>query len=164
MQGKERKIEMFIGFVLLLQACNMLEPKGKRTSSTTESVATVKPVRPLPVCGVSEVKDTTMLLMDSAIEKTFRHLNAADEQYLKLAIPDYSEIDLFYENSQEALAYSAELKRYFIARKCDIHRHETRQPTSGELKEKRFYIKHIGDNRYFIYIYSEYTQEDHINL
>lgn len=163
MQGKEWKIGIVIGFILLLHACNRVEPKSDK-ASLVDSSTTANSLRVLPVCGGMEVKDSITVSRDSITKSTARHINAADKQYLKLVIPDYSEIDLFYEKSPEVLAYITELRQYFISRNCDIHRQEKIEPKSGELKEKRFYIRHIGDNRYFIYVYSEYTMEDHVNL
>ncbi|MFT3701965.1 MAG: hypothetical protein QM802_06335 [Agriterribacter sp.] len=159
MQVKKWKIATVVGCIFIIQACNNSEPHVQ-ASFSNDSAAAIKLSRSLPICGATEVKDTSM--SDMAAEKAIRHLNAADEQYLAMVIPDYSEIDLLYENCEEALAYTTELKQYFIGKHCSINRFRTMDAVNNvEQKEKRFYIKHIGDNRYFIYVYRTYIYEMH---
>lgn len=106
-------------------------------------------------------KDSSQKRGDNAAHTIAREITAADEQYLSLTIPDYSEIVFHYENSKETADYVNALKQYFIARKCSINGNDIIENTTQEVKSRRFYIQHVGDNRFVITVYNEYGNEHH---
>ncbi len=106
-------------------------------------------------------KDSSQKQYDNTAHAIHREITSADEQYLSLTIPDYSEIVFHYENSKETSDYVNALKQYFIAKKCSINGNDIIEDTTTEVKSRRFYMQHVGDNRFVITVYDEYGNEHH---
>jgi len=120
--------------------------------------------------GMVVVKESTSLALDTTKSvspspasqfQSGRQISEADKQYLTLMIPDYSEIVFHHESGKETLNYTAALQQYFIERNCSINGNEIIKDKRGTSRKKRFYIQHVGDNRFVVSIYDQYGNEAH---
>lgn len=86
-----------------------------------------------------------------------RTLTAADIQYLDLTIiEEHPEIILFYEDDPETVAFANELRNYFKSRHADMRTNGTPTPEAEKGRSKKFYIHHVGDNLFRVYVFNEW--------
>ncbi|MBX2925939.1 MAG: hypothetical protein KF746_27335 [Chitinophagaceae bacterium] len=127
----------------LVYACSY--PAGKKSPQTK-------------IPGTTVVSDSDSAhSKDSIVASGKRTLTQADIQYLDLVIiEEHPEVILFHENKSETIAFADELKKYFKSRNADMRENGTPTPEAEKGRSQKFYIHHVGDNLFRVYVFDEW--------
>lgn len=100
-------------------------------------------------------------LKDSVAASGKRTLTTADIQYLDLIIiEEHPEIILFHENKPGTITFANELRRYFASRNADMRSNGIPTPDAEKGRSQKFYIHHVGDNLFRVYVFDEWGAKE----
>ncbi|MGN6492160.1 MAG: hypothetical protein ACTHLE_09215 [Agriterribacter sp.] len=147
---------------LMLSAYACSTPSGKNPDQNT--VPANKDSLPISTIDSSAAESA---VKDDIITPQHNHspnkrtLTPADVQYLDLVIiEEHPEIILFHEDAPETIAFANELKNYFKSRHADMRSNGVPTPEAEKGRSQKFYIHHVGDNLFRVYVFNEWGESD----